>query len=237
MKKIITITFIALINLSLSAQSLLPVKYGIKLGANIANINSSANTGVENISTSSKIGITGGLYIEVPLNEKWYINPEIIYIQKGADFTYSYVHDYEINQRDVRNSSHELKLDYIEFNPTISYKTPNSLSLNFGPSISYLTTLNYTILNDIGENNNVGTSNELLADGEYEEENLDIGINIGLSYYLTEDFLIDGRINTGIVSIGKVSKETYTGSIGNDTKSNIYDLKNKGIVFTIAYLF
>ena len=224
-------------NLSLNAQSLLPVKYGIKVGVNIANINSSANSGVENINSSSLVGIAGGLYIEVPLNEKWYINPEVIYIQKGAAFTYSYVHDYEINQRDVRNSSHELKLDYIELNPTISYKTPNKLSLNFGPSISYLSTLNYTILNDIGENDNVGSSNELLADGEYDEESLDLGLNVGLSYYLTEDFLIDGRINTGIVSIGKVSKETYTGSTGNDTKINIYDLKNKGFIFTVAYLF
>ena len=102
-------------HLSSNAQSLLPVKYGIKIGTNIANINSIANSGVENIKSSSLIGIAGGLYIEVPLNEKWYINPEIIYIQKGAAFTYTYVHDYEINQRDIRNSSHELKLDYIEF--------------------------------------------------------------------------------------------------------------------------
>ena len=175
-------------HLSSNAQSLLPVKYGIKVGTNIANINSIANSGVENIKSSSLIGIAGGLYIEVPLNEKWYINPEIIYIQKGATFTYSYVHDYEINQRDIRNSSHELKLDYIELNPTFSYKTPNNLSLNFGPSISYLSTLNYSILNDIGENDNVGSSNELLADGEYDEESLDLGLNIGISYYLTEDF-------------------------------------------------
>ncbi len=237
MKKILTLTFITLLHLGLTAQSLLPVRYGIKAGANIANINSSPNSGVENINSSSLIGIAGGLYIEVPINEKWYINPEIIYVQKGASFTYSYVHDYTINQRDLHNTSNELKLDYVELNSTISYKTSNKLSLNFGPSFSYLTTINYNILSDIGENDHEGALHEVLSDGVYEEETLDIGFNSGLSYYLTENFLIDGKINTGLTSIGKVSKETYTGSPGNDTKSNIYDLKNKGIIFAIAYLF
>ncbi|MEC7646329.1 MAG: porin family protein [Bacteroidota bacterium] len=237
MKKILTLTLITLLNLSLNAQSLLPIKYGIKAGANIANVTSIPNSGVENINSSSLIGIAGGLYMEVPVNEKWYLNPEIIYIQKGAAFTYSYIHDYGINQRDLHNTSHELKLDYIELNSTISYKTANKLSLNFGPSFSYLATINYTILSDIGEDSNEASSHELLPDGEYEEETLDISLNLGMSYYLTEDFLIDGRVNTGLISIGKVSKEIYTGSPGNDTKLNIYDLKNKGIVFSIAYLF
>ena len=41
------------------------------------------------------------------------------------------------------------------------------------------------------------------------------------------------------MSIGKVIKETYTGITvaGNDPKESIFDLKNKGVVFSIAYLF
>ena len=54
-----------------------------------------------------------------------------IYYQKGASFTYEYTHDYDVNQSDVHKTSHELKLAYIELNPTISYKATDKLSLNF----------------------------------------------------------------------------------------------------------
>jgi long-subunit fatty acid transport protein len=236
MKKITSFTFLILISLSLNAQSLLPIKYGLKIGANIANIYSTPNDGVENINQSNIIGIAGGFYMEVPFNDKWYLNPEIIYTQKGATFTYNYTHDYNDNQRDNHKSSHELKLAYIELNPNINYKASNKISLNFGPSISYLITQEYIILNDIIENE-VETPNEELPEGEFSEENFEIGINLGFSYYLFENLLIDTRINTGFTSIGKISKETYTGSPGNISKSNIYNLKNRGIVFSIAYLF
>ena len=39
------------------------------------------------------------------------------------------------------------------------------------------------------------------------------------------------------MSIGKVSKVINPGSPGNAEESNIYDLNNRGIVFSIAYLF
>ena len=236
MKKTTTLTFIALLSLGLNAQSLLPIRYGIKAGANIANINSTPNDGVENIDNSALIGVAGGFYMEIPLNDKWYINPELIYAQKGVAFTYSYMHDYEVDQRDLHNTSHELKLAYVNLSPTMSYKTSTKLSLNFGPSFAYLITSDYSILSDIGEDDGE-ILHETLPVGEYKEETLDIGLNLGISYYLTEDFLINGKVNTGFMSIGKASKEIYTGSNGNDTKSNIYDLKNRGMVFSIVYLF
>ena len=236
MKKITTLTFIILLNFTLKGQSLLPIKYGIKVGANIANVNSTPNDGVANIDNSSLLGIASGFYMEIPFNDKWYLKPEIIYIQKGSAFNYSYTHDYATNQRDLHSSSHELKLAYAELNPTMSYKNSSKLCLNFGTSIAYLISPDYQILNDIGEDDGEIT-HEILPPGEYTEETLDIGLNIGASYYLSDNFLIDGRINTGLMSIGKVSKVIYTGSDGNDAKSNIYNLKNRGIIFSIGYLF
>ena len=236
MQRIITFFLIVVINLSLQAQSLLPTKYGVKLGTNIANVIPQANDGVESFDGSELIGFSGGFYMEIALNDKWYINPELVYSQKGSSFTYSYVHDYEVNQRDLRNSSNELKLSYIEINPTISYKTKQRISINFGPSISSLLTSEYNILSDESENN-LSQTVETLADSYYQEESLDIGLNFGLSYYLAEDFLIDGKVNTGIMSVGKISKEIYTGSDPDKLNEKIYDLKNISIVLSIAYLF
>ena len=74
MKKIILLTLI-ISSLGINAQSLLPIKYGIKVGVNIANITSTPNEGVKNIDNTALIGIAGGFYMEIALNDKWYINP------------------------------------------------------------------------------------------------------------------------------------------------------------------
>jgi long-subunit fatty acid transport protein len=234
MKKIASILALAFLTIATSAQSLIPMKYGIKVGTNISNIISTPNVGVKNLETSSQIGIAGGFYMEIALNDKWYINPELIYSQKGASFTYEYTHDYEVSERDVHNTSNELKLAYVELNPTISYKSTDKLALNFGPSVSFLIQSDYIA---IETNTSEIVGHEVLEDGLYTEETFDLGLNIGISYYLTDNFLIDGKVNTGFMSIGEVIKETNTGGTGNDTQENIFDLKNKSIVFSVAYLF
>ena len=174
--------------------------------------------------------------MEIALNDQWYINPELKYTQKGASFDYDFTHDYEVNQgeRDEHNTTNELKLAYIELSPTISYKASDKLSLNFGPSVSFLIQSDYI---PSETNTSEIIEHEVLEEGLYTEESLDVGLNIGVSYYLTENFLIDGKVNTGFMSIGEVIKETNTGGAGNDPQKNIFDLKNKSIVFSVAYLF
>jgi long-subunit fatty acid transport protein len=240
MKKTALILTLAFLTIASSAQSLLPVKYGIKVGANISNITPTPNDGVKNIDNSSLIGVAGGFYVEIALNDKWYINPELIYAQKGASFTYDYTHDYDVNQRDVHKTSHELKLAYIELNPTVSYKATDKLALNFGPSVSFIITPDYIVLTDKGEHD-VLPSHEELLEAVYTEETLDVGINLGLSYYVSESFLIDAKVNTGLMKAGTVTKITDYGIVNgistNTPTANVYEIKNRAIVFSVAYLF
>ena len=234
MKKLTTLLFITLLSLGLNAQSLLPIKYGIKVGANIANISSTQNDGASPIDNSAQIGVAGGFYMEIPLNDKWYLNPELIYAQKGASFTYDYTHNYPVNAKDEYTTTNTLKLAYVEINPTISYKASQKLALNFGPSVAFLIQVDSTFTEKL---TSVAPSSTTSKATLYESESLDVGLNLGISYYLTENFVIDSKVNTGFMSIGKVSKEINPGSFGNLEESNIYDLKNRGIVFSIAYLF
>jgi long-subunit fatty acid transport protein len=236
MKKITTIICCTLVSVFLNAQSLLPIKYGIKAGINIANISSSPKDGTKNIETSALTGITGGFFMQIPLNDKWHINPELIYTQKGGAFTNSFTHDYVVNQRDLHKTSHELKLAYAELILAFSYKASTKLSLNFGPSFSYLLTPEYSTISDIVENDEE-VSTEILPASNFNEESIDIGLNLGISYYLAEDFIIETKVNTGIMNIGNISKIIYTGSTGNDLRTNTYELRNSGVIFSIAYLF
>ena len=234
MKKTTTLLFITLLSLGLNAQSLLPIKYGIKVGANIANISSTQNDGASPIDNSAQIGVAGGFYMEIPLNDKWYLNPELIYAQKGASFTYDYTHNYPVNEKDEYTTTNTLKLAYVEINPTISYKASQKLALNFGPSVAFLIQVDSTFTEKL---TSVAPSSTTSKATLYESESLDVGLNLGVSYYLTENFVLESKVNTGFMSIGKVSKVINPGSPGNTEKSNIYDLKNRGIVFSIAYLF
>jgi len=235
MKRIILFTLI-ISSIGVNAQSLLPTKYGIKVGTNIANISSTPNEGVKNIDNTALIGIAGGFYMELAINDKWYINPEVVYIQKGASFDYDFIHDYDVNQgeRDEHNTTNELKLAYIELNPTISYKTSCKIALNFGPSVSFLIQSDYI---PSETNTSEITGHEVLEESIYTEESLDVGLNLGFSYYVSENFLIDAKVNTGFMNLGEVSQETHTGITDNEAKSNVFELKNKGIIFSLAYLF
>jgi hypothetical protein len=233
---------IAFISFGVSAQSLLPTKYGIKVGANIANIYSTANEGVKNIDNSPLIGVAGGFYMEIALNDKWYINPELVYAQKGSSFDYDYKHKWDsiaindANNLDEYATTNSLKLAYIELNPTISYKASDKFALNFGPSVSFLISEDYTytekIIGDTPPLNSVKPT-----DGTYEAEDLDIGLNLGLSYYITESFLIDAKINAGFMKVGTVNKITSIEKHGNEKKEYNFELKNRGIIFSVAYLF
>ena len=234
MKKTTTLLFITLLSLGLNAQSLLPIKYGIKVGANIANISSTQNDGASPIDNSAQIGVAGGFYMEIPLNDKWYLNPELIYAQKGASFTYDFTHNYPVKEKDEYTTTNTLKLAYVEINPTISYKASQKLALNFGPSVAFLIQVDSTFTEKL---TSVAPSSTTSKATLYESESLDVGLNLGISYYLTENFVIESKVNTGFMSIGKVSKVINPGSPGNAEESNIYDLNNRGIVFSIAYLF
>lgn len=235
MKKITTLAMIISLTIGVNGQSLLPKKYGIKVGTNIANISSTTNEGSKEIESSALIGIAGGFYMEIPLNDKWYINPELIYIQKGASFSYDYTHMYEINKRDEYTTNNTLKLDYVELNPTISYKSSNRLSLDIGPSFSFLINEDYAFSEILTQSTNSDTTTAPI--GLYESESLDIGLNIGISIYLSKSFIVSWRTSTGFMSIGKAEKTTDLGSTTNTPKINTYDLKNRGHIFFITYLF
>ena len=71
----------------------------------------------------------------------------------------------------------------------------------------------------------------------YESESLNIGLNFGFSFYVNESFLLDANINTGLMSVGTITKETQLPFFNNIEKSNIYEFSNYNFVIAFAYLF
>jgi long-subunit fatty acid transport protein len=242
MKKITLLTIVALLSFGANAQSLLPTKYGIKLGLNIANVTSTPNEGVKNIETTPSLAVAGGFYMEIALNDKWYIKPDLLYVQKGASFNYDYKHKWDsislnnVNNLDEYATTNSLKLAYVELNPTISYKSSDKLALNFGPSISFLISEDYTFT-EIIISNDIPLNSVDPTPGTYESEDLDVGLNLGFTYYLTETFLLDARVNTGFMKVGRVNRITSIEKQGNAKKEYNFELNNRAIVLSFAYLF
>jgi len=242
MKKITLFSIITLISFGVNAQSLLPTKYGVKVGLNIANVTSTPNDGVKNIETTPLLGVAGGFYMEIALNDKWYINPELLYIQKGASFNYDFTHKWDsigtnqTNNEDKYATTNSLKLAYVELNPTIIYKASDKLALNFGPSVSFLISKDFVpnekIIGESAPQNAV--ENKLATFGS---KDLDVGLNLGISYYLTENFLVDAKVNTGFMKIGAVNKTTSTSKNENEKIEKVFELNNRAIVVAFAYLF
>jgi len=230
MKKLASILTLAFLTIATSAQSLIPVKYGIKVGLNFSNLNiTPVIDGVKPTDNSSQSGISAGFIVHIPLSDQWFINPEVLYSQKGASFNYAFTHDYEINQRDEYKMNNQVTLSYVELNPTISYKATDKLALNFGPSVSFLigvdTTLQALPL----------MQNNILTDGLVETASLDVGLNLGISYFFTEHFFVDSRVYTGFIEVASAIQpyEVITSIIPKPA----YTLKNRAIVLSISYLF
>jgi long-subunit fatty acid transport protein len=234
MKKLASILTLVFLTIATNAQSLIPVKYGIKAGLNFSNLNiTPAIDGVQPTDNSSQMGIAAGFIVHIPLSDKWFINPEVLYSQKGASFNYAFTHDYEIDQRDEYKTTNPLTLSYVELNPTISYKATDKLALNFGPSVSFLIGEKYDYtpepVRDITNTTNI------LTEGLVETESLDVGLNLGISYFFTEHFFVDSRVYTGFIEVASAIQpyEVITSIIPNPA----YTLKNRAIVLSLAYLF
>ena len=238
MKKLASILALAFFTIATNAQSLIPIKYGIKVGLNFSNLNITSTIdgvqhGVQPTDNSSQTGISAGFIVHIPLSDEWFINPEVLYSQKGASFNYAFTHDYEINQRDEYKTNNQVTLSYVELNPTISYKATDKLALNFGPSVSFLIGEDYNYTPDPVRD--ITNTAHILTDGLVETASLDVGLNLGISYFFTEHFFVDSRVYTGFIEVASAIQpyEVITSIIPNPA----YTLKNRAIVLSISYLF
>ena len=232
MKKQFILLITILICFNLKSQNLLPNKYGLKVGGNISSLVTNSDEGVKNPTTSMGFGFAGGFYMQIPINNNISINPEILYSQKSSSFEYDYVYDYVINQRDYYSSKSSITLSYVELNPTLSYLASYNLSLNIGPSIHYMISSKHEYEQTLTDREDETTSPEILADGVFDEQSLDIGLNAGLSYYLNENFILNTTIYSGFMKIGDVLRPI---DIQNDEPTT--NLKLSNIRVSFSYLF
>ena len=235
---LIFIVFISTITTA-NSQSLIPTKVGLKIGLYSSNLYLQPIEGIKPVKSAMQTGITGGLCISIPLSDKWYINTDILYTQKGSSFDYFYTYDYTVNQRIELKIINKLNLAYIDLNPMFSVKTSNNTALNFGPFVSYLISDDYTFEAEL-----ISDTPTMVGEGIfepfYEGSDIDAGINLGISHFVTDHLLFDSKLSVGLLNSGTINKPYL---INNDSSGNQiipeadFSTNSLGFSFLLTYLF
>lgn len=152
---------------------------GVKGGLSVANL--STNDGEVN-DKNSRLGFTGGLFLNAPIGEVFALQPEILYTQKGAK--------YEVIGIDVDTRSSYLEVPVL-FQVTIL----DPFYFYAGPQFSYLLDVKTTYNGD---------GNIVIEDDEdpdnYNRTDLGGAIGVGLNF---ERVVLDARAAVGAIDFDK----------------------------------
>lgn len=192
MKKVTLVAIVFFMMHTINAQT----GFGAKAGLNIANY---SGDDVED-EVDAKIGAYFGVSYEHLINEKFAIQPELLFSMQGAKLDYS-EESVEHNQK--------TKINYINIPILAKYYAVDKLFILAGPQIGFQVSAKYeskTSMDGI-------TLNE---DGDLEDMNkVDLAIAVGAGYNFMENLGAEVRYNFGLSDIVEnASAKNSVGQIG-----------------------
>ena len=220
MKKIIL--SILLVGSIVVAKAQAPkVDYGIKAGINVANWRgdamaslASALDQVDILDLQSNPGFHIGAFVEVPVSDRFSIEPALIYSQKGVKVEQSLIESSILNVRaEASVNSH-----YIEAPIMAKVKLTEGLYVFGGPNVAYLAA------NKL--NTRAGILGFNLVNHDFDIESgfrkVDLGFSGGLGY----------EFNNGL----RLSA-SYDHGLSNIDENGNFDVFNKNVKASIGYSF
>lgn len=197
------LTFLGLVAISTTAVAQQEVKFGPKAGVNISNL-----SGMDD--SEMKIGFHVGAVAEIKFNEKFSIQPEILYSAQGAKAS---------TATPLGTIESEIKNDYINIPIMAKYYIVEGFSAELGPYVGFLMKSESEIGNFSGDSKDAYKS-------------VDFGLGVGLAYDMPMGFFVGARYNLGL------SKANEDISVGNGNVTfQTDDLKNGVIQVGVGYKF
>ncbi len=214
------------------------IKFGAKVGLNLSNLRGDYPTGIDE--HNSKSGFHIGGFAEYEINDKFTLQPELLFSTQGNTYDYK---DYYGGGSYYDGADYNLKLNYLNLPVILKYKIIEKLSIDFGPQIGYLMSAKTKI--DVTEDSRDPSQNysveiDMLNDGIYNfggttvqgkasANRLDFSLNLGASYDITEKIFLQGRYNFGLSTVDKNST--------NGTSTNSWNMKNSVFQLSAGYRF
>ena len=166
-----------------------PAAFGVKAGANFADLNFEGEGA--DINLDRRPGFVGGLFVVVPANRQFALQTEAIFSQKGA-------------KSESGDFSGKVTLNYLEVPVLARISSPATTAASFhvfaGPALGL----------------RLSAKSELEEDGEEENEDIDddvkrfdLGLVLGAGVEVGR-FVIDGRYTWGLLNINNVESDDVT---------------------------
>lgn len=179
-------------------------KFGLKGGVNMSNLYT------EDVDDENVLyGFNAGLFVELPIAENLFLQPEILFSTKGAEVKYDNA---------FAQGTGKFRLNYIEVPLLVKINLTDNFNVHFGGYAAYLVDSKIT-----NEDAN-GTINfeEDLDEDDLNKFDYGLAGGIGIDF---EGFGLGARYNYGLRTVGKertVLGQTYTFPDGKNSVLSIY---------------
>ncbi len=182
MKKVILAAFVlGTITTAVAQQQL---KFGPKAGLNFSNL----SKGSDFSETKMRTGFHVGAVAEIKFNDKFSIQPEVVYSTQGS----------EVTNVLIGNSAavSTIKNDYINVPIMAKYYIVDGFSVEAGPQVGFLmkSETEGTVTSPLGS-----VSNTIDTKDNY--NGVDFGLGLGLAYDLPVGLFVNARYNLGLSDI------------------------------------
>ncbi|HLW30757.1 MAG TPA: porin family protein [Aequorivita sp.] len=206
MKKILLLATVVVFTLSAQSQE---IRMGAKAGVNFANMSFNPDDG-EDFKSRTSFHI-GGL-VEIPITEKFSVQPEILYSSQGSQLKYS-----EEFMGERISSEIKYKLDYLSIPVMAKYYVIDGLGLEAGPQFGILVSAKGDY-----EFSGMGMSDSGTEDIKDELKTLDIGLGFGASYRLDMGVFFGARYVLGLTDISDNTDVDFEDEV--KVKNNVFQL-------------
>lgn len=181
----------------------------------------------------NKLGFSFGGYVRYNLNDKWSMQFEIAYVQKGSR------NDFSISENDPAQAAEYfiLRLDYIELPLLFKFSHRNFVyeaGLYYGRLVGFYTEY-YSGYSTAGPYESLDDFNEVLQDLGVTAvfKNYDFGILIGAGYKITDNLLGSVRLSNSLIAIWPFE----SGQVDYYPTSFRIGYTNTALVGTLRYTF
>lgn len=181
MKKFIIVSLLAIVSLPLLAQT----SVGLKVGGALSN---QTDGGVFlSADNEQKVTYLGGIFVTVPLSNAFSLQPEVLYVNKGFQTTSS------------GSITPRYNLHYLSIPIMLQYHVLDKLTVALGPEVNYLidATSNINLVSLFS-----GSPSPIERQlSSYKD--LDLAVNVGIGYLLSDKFSVGLRYNMGLYDTSK----------------------------------
>lgn len=205
-----------------------PVRFGIK-GAASATQFSEQQLNAKN----QKLGFNAGVFVNVPLSQKFALQPEVLYNQMGAK---SVISDTEVTTgtTSVRTKNDfTTTLNYISVPVMLQMKPADNFYIEAGPEVSYFVDGKnkgeQTVTTTLAGTTTTQTQSSSESINKDDIKKFNLGFGLGLGYYFTPNLGINARYVNSLTHIANNS------DAATDAQKNVNT--NRGFQLGLNYKF